>query len=100
MRKLIAIAALALPLAVAGCAHHEAMYYAAPPPPAYNEIAQRGFHDGFNAARHDMSKGWAPDVDRHGDFRRPPVPLPAADDYRHGFRDGYQSALRGSRGGY
>jgi hypothetical protein len=95
MLKALALAALALPLAVAGCSHRENMYYSAPPPPAYSDIAQRGFHDGFDAARHDMSRGWRPDVDRHDRFRNPPVPRRALEDYRHSFREGYQQAFHG-----
>lgn len=97
MRKLLALAVLALPFAIAGCSSHANTYYGAPPPPAYNEIAQRGFHDGFDAARHDMAKGWSPDVDRHGKFRNPPVPPPGFEDYRHAFREGYQNAFHGDR---
>jgi len=97
MRKLLAVTVLALPFAIAGCSSHENRYYAAPPPPAYGEIAQRAFHDGFEAGRHDMAKGWAPDADRHGDFRNPPVPRPAFEDYRHEFREGYERAFRGDR---
>ena len=60
MRKLLALAVLALPLAIAGCSHPQPVVYAVPPPPpAFTEIAQRGFHDGFDAARRDMAKGLA-----------------------------------------
>jgi hypothetical protein len=97
MRKLLAVAALALPFAIAGCASHENMYYSAPLPPAYSEIGQRGFRDGFDAARHDISKGWAPDVDRHGRFRNPPVPRPALEDYRRAFREGYERVFHRER---
>jgi hypothetical protein len=97
MRKLLALSVLALPIASAGCATHEYAYSSAPPPPAYTEIAQRGFHDGFDAARHDMAKGWRPDVDRHGSFRNPPVPRRGFEDYRHAFREGYERAMHGDR---
>ena len=60
MRKTLALAVLALPLAIAGCSHPQPVVYAAPPPPpAFTEIAQRGFHDGFDAARRDIAKGLA-----------------------------------------
>ena len=95
MRRLLAVAVLAVPFAVAGCANHDRMYYSAPPPPTYDNFAQHGFHDGFEAARHDMAKGWAPDADRHRDFRNPPVPPPAIGDYRHAFHEGYERAYRG-----
>jgi hypothetical protein len=98
MRKALALAVVAIPLAMAGCSHPREAYYTAPPPPSvYTDIAQRGFHDGFDAARHDMAKGITPDVDRHPPFRNPPVPPGALQDYRHGFRDGYERAIRGGR---
>ncbi|HEY1578529.1 MAG TPA: hypothetical protein VGF82_15795 [Terracidiphilus sp.] len=98
MRKVFALALLAVPLAIAGCGNHENRYYGGAP--AYTEIAQRGFHDGFDAARHDMGRGWAPDVDRHGAFRNPPVSRGAFEDYRHGFREGYERAFGGRRDRY
>jgi hypothetical protein len=95
MRKTLALVVLALPFAIAGCSHPRTVVYAAPPPPpAFTEIAQRGFHDGFDAARHDIAKGMPPNADRHPRFRNPPVPPPAFEDYRHGFREGYQQAFR------
>ena len=101
MRSSFALVVLALPLAIAGCSHPRSVVYDVPPPPsAYSEIAQRGFHDGFEAARRDMAKGLAPDADRHPRFRNPPVPPPTFEDYRHGFREGYQRAFHVGRGGY
>jgi hypothetical protein len=99
MKKLLALAALALPLSLAGCGHpHTVVYVTAPPPPAaFSEIARQGFHDGFEAARRDVSHNLPPGVEKHPRFRRPPVPPPAWEDYRHGFRDGYQGFLQ--RGG-
>lgn len=95
MRKALALAVLALPLAIAGCSHPQPVVYAVPPPPpAFTEIAQRGFHDGFEAARRDMAKGLAPNVDRHPHFRKPPVPPPAFEDYRRGFSAGYERGFR------
>ncbi|MGA7242046.1 MAG: hypothetical protein WBX19_02635 [Terracidiphilus sp.] len=95
MRKTLALVVLAMPLAIAGCSHPQPVVYAAPPPPpAFTEIAQRGFHDGFDAASRDIAKGLAPHVDRHPRFRNPPVPPPAFEDYRQGFREGYQRAFR------
>jgi hypothetical protein len=97
MRKAIALAVLALPLALAGCAEHERSYYSGPYAPAYDRYAERGFHDGMEAGRHDYFKGWRPDIDRHGDFRNPPVPGRAVREYRHGFHEGYERAFRGDR---
>lgn len=102
MRKAFALVVAALALAAAGCSHPSTAYYVAPQsgPPAYAEISQHAFHDGFDAARHDMAKGIRPDFDRHQRFRNPPVPPPAVEDYRGGFREGYDRALRGQRSEY
>ena len=97
MRKALALAVLALPLALAGCAEHDRTYYSGQYAPAQERFEQRGFHDGFDAGRHDYSKGRRPDADRHGSFRNPPVPGWASDEYRHGFREGYERAFRGDR---
>jgi hypothetical protein len=96
MRKYFALAALLLPLALAGCSHHTTVVYAAPPPPPpeFSSVAQQGFHDGIEAARRDISQGKPPDVRRHPRFRNPPVPPPAIEDYRHGFRAGYDQTFR------
>jgi len=95
-KNLLAFSALLLPLVLAGCSHPQpvAYYPPPPPPPAYSQIAQQGFHDGIEAARRDIAAGRAPDVDRHPRFRKPPVPPPAFEDYRHGFREGYQQVFR------
>ena len=80
MRKALALAVLALPLALAGCAEHDRTYYSGQYAPAQERFEQRGFHDGFDAGRHDYSKGRRPDADRHGSFRNPPVPGWASDE--------------------
>ena len=92
MKKWIAFAALLLPLAVAGCSHRTVVVYA-PPPPALGEIAQHGYHDGFAAAQRDVADGRPPILEHHPRFRNPPVPPPGVEEYRHGFRDGYNAFL-------
>ena len=96
MKKLIAVATLLLPLALAGCSHPQpAPYYPPPPPPpAASQVAQQGYHDGFEAAQRDISKGAPPDPGRHPHFRNPPVPPPLIADYRHAFRNGYDQVYR------
>jgi hypothetical protein len=90
MKKALAVAALMIPFALAGCSHPRPYYPPPPPPPpAYTQAAQQGYHDGIEAGNHDVSRGAPPDVNRHPRFRRPPVPPPLAEEYRHGFRDGY-----------
>jgi hypothetical protein len=98
MKKWIAPAALFLPLALAGCSHPQPVYVAPEPaPPAvFTAIAQQAFHDGYDAARRDLQAGRAFDVNRHPRFRNPPVAPEAAQDYRHGFREGYNAAFHGA----
>jgi len=95
MKKILSFAALlVLPIALAGCGHPQ---YAYPPPPAYSEVAHQGWHDGVRAAQADMNHGLAPDVRRHPRFDNPPVAPPLQEDYRHGFRDGYQAVYNHGR---
>jgi hypothetical protein len=98
MKKWIAPAALLLPLALAGCSHPQPVYVAPePPPPAvFSAIAQQAFHDGYDAGRRDIQAGRSFDLNRHPRFRNPPVAPEAAEDYRHGFREGYSAAFHGA----
>jgi len=93
MKKWIALAALTAPLALAGCAHQSYHAYASPPPAVMNDVAQHGYHDGFEAARRDVSQQRPPDIRHHPNFRNPPVPRPAFEDYRQAFRSGYDAFL-------
>ncbi|MGD0939893.1 MAG: hypothetical protein ABR905_09270 [Terracidiphilus sp.] len=95
MKKLIALAALLLPFSLAGCSHpRPVVVYAAPPPPSeFSEIARQAYHDGFEAARRDVAQGKTPDIERHPRFRKPPVSPDAFEDYRRGFRAGYNAFL-------
>jgi hypothetical protein len=92
LRRSLVIAALLLPITLAGCAH-PAPYYP-PPPGVLSQIAQQGFRDGAAAARRDIATGLRPDAARHPRFRRPPVPPPTIADYRQGFRSGYEQMFR------
>jgi hypothetical protein len=94
MKKTLALAALLLPIALTACSHPQPVAYYPPPPPAtWTEIARQGFHDGVEAARRDIAAGRSPNAERHPRFRNPPVPPPAFEDYRHGFRDGYRGVF-------
>jgi hypothetical protein len=93
MKKWLALAALLLPLSLAGCSHPRPVYAEPPPPPDYTEISRQGFHDGFAAARRDVDQGKPPEVERHPRFRNPPVPPAAFEDYRRGFKEGYRAFL-------
>jgi|SRR5665213_882525 len=91
MKKWIVLAALTSPLILAGCNNHA--YYQPPPPGMVDNVAERGYHDGFEAARRDVTQQRPPDFQRHPNFRHPPVPGPAFEDYRRAFRSGYDSFL-------
>ncbi|HEY2860804.1 MAG TPA: hypothetical protein VGJ21_20505 [Terracidiphilus sp.] len=96
MKKALLLLALAVPFTLAGCGHRTTVVVQEPPPPInYSAIAQRGFHDGFEAARRDVANNHPPNLEAHPRFRNPPVPPPAWEDYRHGFREGYNRALHG-----
>jgi hypothetical protein len=62
------------------------------PPQEYNDVQRNGFHAGVEAARHDIDRGLPPDADRHGDFRHPHLPRGPREDFRRGFRHGYEMA--------
>jgi hypothetical protein len=96
MKKLLGVALILLPLGLAGCSHRTVVVY--DPPPAYSQAAQQGWHDGVRAGQRDVSAGLRPDVARHPRFNNPPVPPPLQEDYRHGFRDGYQRVFAGGPG--
>jgi hypothetical protein len=95
MKRVFVLATLLLPFAIAGCSHPQpAPFYPPPPPPAYFHSAQQGYHDGFDAAQRDVAKGAPPNPGRHPRFRNPTVPPPRIEDYRHGFRNGYDQIYR------
>jgi hypothetical protein len=94
MKRALLLLVLSAPLALAGCAHRTEVVYQAPPPPVdFSAIAQQGFHDGFEAAQRDIENNRPPRLQQHPRFRNPPVPPQAFEDYRHGFREGYQRAM-------
>jgi hypothetical protein len=99
MKKYFSLALVLLPVMLAGCSHPRpvVMYE---PPPAYSDAAQQGFRDGVRAGQHDVHQGLPPAPERHRNFDRPPVPPPLAEDYRHGFREGYGRVFQGGRPGY
>jgi hypothetical protein len=92
MKRWIVLAAIASPLVLAGCSEH-GHYYGSHAPLAVDDIRQRGYHDGFEAARRDVAHQSRPDMEHHGHFRHPPVPASAFEDYRHAFRAGYEDFL-------
>ena len=99
MKKWIMLVALASPLILAGCSEHR-RYYGPPPQVMVDDVRQRGYHDGFEAARRDVSQQRRPDMRHHGNFRNPPVPPPAFEEYRRAFRAGYDDFLHHGGPGY
>ena len=63
------------------------------PPQEFRDMQRRGFHDGVEAGRGDFENHRHPDVNRKREYRHPPVPPSARDEYREGFRHGYDSAF-------
>lgn len=92
MKRLLSIGLIALALPLAGCAGREVVSYG--PPPAYSMAARRGFEDGVRAAHWDMRHRRRPDFDDHQSFRDPPVPPGLREEYRRGFHEGYDRAIR------
>jgi hypothetical protein len=62
------------------------------PPREFNQIQQRGFHDGIEGARRDFGNGRRPDVDNRDEYRHPDLPPELRRPYREAFRRGYQVA--------
>jgi len=55
----------------------------------WSEAWHSGFHDGIEAAHHDIEANRPPDPDRHDKFRHPDLPRDQRSDFRDGFRHGY-----------
>ena len=64
------------------------------PPSEFREIQRQGFHDGIEGARKDFDNHRAPNVNNRDEYRHPHVSPSARDDYREGFRRGYDAAMR------
>lgn len=62
-------------------------------PGEFSEIRRRGFQDGVEGARRDVENHRRPDPNSHEEFRNPKVPPPMRDEYREGFRRGYERAM-------
>jgi hypothetical protein len=107
----IAIPALALLLGTTGFVSAKA--YAepqGPPPPGYehgwdappagwNDIQQRGFHDGMRGARKDIENHRRPDVNNRDEYRHPHLPPELQRVYREAFRRGYDRFMSRMMGG-
>ncbi len=63
------------------------------PPPEFQEIERRGFHDGVEGARKDFGNHRRPDVENRDEYRHPPVGRADRRAYREAFRRGYQAGV-------
>jgi hypothetical protein len=63
------------------------------PPQEFREVQRQGFHDGIEAGRVDFENHYEPVVERRREFRDPPVAPEFREDYRDGFRRGYNAAF-------
>ena len=68
------------------------------PPAEYRDVQRKGFHDGIEAARKDFDHHRTADMDDHNEYRHPHVDASLRDDYREGFRRGYDQAMRNMMG--
>jgi hypothetical protein len=63
------------------------------PPDRFSEIQRRGFQDGAEGARRDFENHRRPDPDNRDEYRNPNVPPQLRDEYREGFRRGYERTI-------
>jgi hypothetical protein len=102
-QRIVTITVLALPLAFGSYGHYN-IAHAAPAGTAavqdddrYNDRDARdlGRRDGRRAAQEDLRDHRKADADDHDRYRHPPVAdKHAAKEYRSGFKDGYNDAIR------
>ena len=79
------------PVASAYVQDHEENGWDAPPA-EFRDIQRQGFHDGIEGARKDFDNHRAPNVNNRDEYRHPHVSPSAREDYREGFRRGYDVA--------
>ncbi|KAA6455715.1 hypothetical protein DYQ86_27245 [Acidobacteria bacterium AB60] len=63
------------------------------PPEEFRDAQRRGFHEGIEAARRDADHHSRKDADDHEMYKHPPVERELRNDFREGFRRGYQTAM-------
>ena len=62
------------------------------PPQEFRQYQRIGFQEGIEGAHKDMENHRRPNVNNRDEFRHPHVPREVRDDYRVGFRRGYDAA--------
>jgi ribosome modulation factor len=63
------------------------------PPDRFSEIQRRGFQEGMEGARRDFENHRRPDPDNRDEYQNPNVPPQLRDEYREGFRRGYERTI-------
>jgi hypothetical protein len=63
------------------------------PPAEFKEAQRQGFHDGIEGARKDFGNHRAPSVENREEYRHPHIESSLREDYREGFRRGYDKAM-------
>jgi hypothetical protein len=86
--------ALAAPHAPQPAGYQEAPGAWDQPPSEFREYQRKGFHDGVEGARKDFANHRAPDPANRDEFHHPHVPRDMKEDYRDGFRRGYEVAMQ------
>lgn len=107
-QKIATVAALAIPLIFGG--HGRSLHAQPAPgtPVAYDDddhnrgrdAREIGHRDGMRAAEDDIRDRRRADADAHRDYKNPPVDKRVRDEYRAGFRDGYNDGMRNATQGY
>lgn len=69
------------------------------PPARFTDMERRGFQDGIVGAQHDFGNHRRPDPNNRDEYRNPNVPPQFRDEYRIGFRRGYEVAAANLWGG-
>jgi hypothetical protein len=69
------------------------------PPGEFRDAQRQGFRDGIEGARKDVDNRRRPNVNNRDEYRHPNVPRSLRDDYRFGFKRGYQTAMQHMAGG-
>lgn len=64
------------------------------PPAEFKEMERKGFHDGVQGAIKDYDHHRFPNVENRSEYRHPHVSPSFREDYRKGFRRGYDDAMR------
>ena len=64
-----------------------------------SDVQRRGFRDGMDGARKDLGNHRQPNVNNRDEYRHPGVPRGMRNEYREGFRHGYDRGISQMMGG-